>query len=74
MTVTTTDDAGRAIQVVYYVYGWAGVVLAKQADGKKAEVTGVVAEKDGQKTILGKSVDAKIIVVEEAPAGKPAAQ
>ena len=63
LTVTTGDT-----QVVYYVYGWAGVILAKQADGKKAEVSGVVADKDGRKTITGKSVDVKIIVVEEEPA------
>ena len=52
-------------QVVYYVYGWAGIILAKQTDGKKAEVSGVVAEKDGKQTITGKSMDVKIIIVEE---------
>ena len=60
LTVTT---GGK--QVVYYVYGWAGVILAQQADGKKAEVSGVVAKKNGRKTITGKSMDVKIIVVEE---------
>jgi hypothetical protein len=54
-------------QVDYYVYGWAGVICATRADGKKVEVTGVVGEKDGKKTITGKSVDVKIIVVEESP-------
>ncbi len=52
-------------KVVYYVSGWAGVIVAKQANGKKAEVSGVVTEKHGRKTITGKSIDVKIIVVEE---------
>ncbi len=59
LTVTTNGT-----KVVYYVSGWAGVIVAKQADGKKAEVSGVVTEKKGRKTITGKSVDVKIIVVE----------
>jgi len=61
-TVTVTTDG---TQVVYDVYGWAGVIVAKQGDGKKVEVTGVVSEKDGKKTITGRSVDVKIIIVEE---------
>ena len=74
LTATTKNDAGQTIQETYDVYGWAGVILAKQADGKKAEVTGYVAGKNGRKTITGKSVDAKIIVVDEQPAGGPAAK
>ena len=60
-TLTVTKD-GNA--VVYYVHGWAGVICAKQADGKKVDVTGVIGEKDGKKTITGKSIDVKIIIVE----------
>jgi hypothetical protein len=56
-TVTTSDNT------VYYVYGWAGVIVAKN-DGKKVEVNGYVGEKDGKKTITGKSIDVKVIVVE----------
>lgn len=55
----TTDDGTE-----YYVYGWAGVIVAKKGDGKRVEVTGVVGTKDGKKTITGKSVDVKIVVVE----------
>jgi len=65
VTVTTKDQDGKETQVVYDVYGWAGVIVAKQGDGKKVEVTGVVGEKDGKKTITGRSVDVKIIIVEE---------
>jgi hypothetical protein len=61
VTVTATDGS----QVVYDVYGWAGVIVAEKGDGKKVEVTGVVGEKDGRRTITGKSVDVKIIIVEE---------
>jgi hypothetical protein len=61
VTVTTADGT----QAVYDLYGWAGVIVAKQGDGKKVEVTGVVGEKDGKKTITGRSVDVKIIIVEE---------
>jgi hypothetical protein len=61
-TLTVTTNGAK---VVYYVSGWAGVILAKQADGKKADVSGVVTEKGGRKTITGKSMDVKIIVVEE---------
>jgi len=67
-TLTVTDDGGK--ETVYDVCGWAGVIVAKQGDGKKVEVTGVVYEKDGKKRIVGKSVDAKIIVVEEKPERK----
>ena len=35
LTVTT-----KGTKVVYYVSGWAGVIVAKQANGKKAEVWG----------------------------------
>lgn len=56
-TLTTSDNT------VYYVYGWAGIIVAKN-DGKKVEVTGVVGEKDGKKTITARSVDVKVIVVE----------
>jgi len=59
-TVTVTENGNPA---VYYVYGWAGVIVAKQGDGKQVEVTGMVGEKDGKKTITGRSVDVKIIVV-----------
>ena len=61
---TLTVSTGGAT-AVYYVSGWAGVILAQRADGKKAEVSGVVAETGGRKTIAGRSMDAKIIVVEE---------
>ncbi|MCY3024305.1 MAG: FecR family protein [Planctomycetota bacterium] len=67
-TLTVTDDGGK--ETVYDVCGWAGVIVAKQGDGKKVEVTGVVYEKDGKKRIIGKSVDVKIIVVEEKPEKK----
>lgn len=59
VTVTANDT-----QVVYDVYGWGGVIIAKQADGKKVEVTGVIGEKNGKKTITAASVEVKIIVVE----------
>jgi len=62
---TVTVTAADGSQVAYDVYGWAGVIVAKQGDGKKVEVTGVVGEKDGRKTITGRSVDVKIIIVEE---------
>ena len=62
---TVTVTAADGTQTVYDVYGWAGVIVAKQGDGKKVEVTGVVGEKDGKKTITGRSVDVKIIIVEE---------
>jgi hypothetical protein len=67
LTVTATGSDGKETQVVYDVRGWAGVILAKAGDGKKAEVTGVASEKDGRWTITGKSVDVKIIIVEEKP-------
>jgi len=67
LTVTTTGGDGKETQAVYHVCGWAGVILAKAGDGKKAEVTGVVSERDGRRTITGKSVDVKIIIVEEKP-------
>ena len=62
-TLTVTDDGGK--ETVYHVYGWAGVIVAKQGDGKKCEVTGVVNEKGGKKAITGKSIDVKIIVVDD---------
>ncbi|HEY3324150.1 MAG TPA: RNA polymerase sigma factor [Planctomycetota bacterium] len=65
LTATFTDEDGQAVQVVYFVRGWAGAILAKDGDGKKAEVSGSVSEEDGKRTIVGKSVEAKIIVVEE---------
>jgi len=68
LTVTTKDDAGKEIQVVYYVYGSAGVLLAKTGDGKKAEVAGVVFEKDGNQAITAKSADVKILAGEARPA------
>ena len=67
LTVATAGSDGKETQVVYGVRGWAGVILAKAGDGKKAEVTGVVSETDGKRTITGKSVDVKIIIVEEKP-------
>lgn len=57
---TVTLDDGT----VYYVHGWAGVIVAKKGDGKTVEVSGYVGVKDGKKTITGKSVDVKVIVVE----------
>jgi len=65
LTVTATGLDGRETEAVYDVRGWAGVILAKAGDGKKAEVSGVFSEKDGKRTITGKSVDVKIIIVEE---------
>jgi hypothetical protein len=62
-TLTVTDDAGK--ETVYHVYGWVGVIVAKQGDGKKCEVTGVINEKGGKKAITGKSIDVKIIVVDD---------
>jgi len=67
LTATVTGSDGTETQAVYHVYGWAGVILAKAGDGKKAEVTGMVSEKDGKRTITGRSVDVKIIIVEEKP-------
>ncbi|HUT33493.1 MAG TPA: FecR domain-containing protein [Planctomycetota bacterium] len=64
---TVTVTAADGTQVVYDVYGWAGVIVARQGDGKRVEVTGVVGGNDGKRTITGKSVDAKIIIVEEKP-------
>jgi hypothetical protein len=58
--VTVTENGN---EVVYYVYGWAGVIVAKQGNGKKVEVTGAVGEKDGKKKITARSIDVKIIVV-----------
>jgi hypothetical protein len=60
LTVTEKDKAGKEAEVTYYVYGWAGVILAKDANGKEAEVTGVVSEKDGKKTITARSIDVKV--------------
>lgn len=61
-TLTVTADDGTV--TVYDVYGWGGIIIAKNADGKKVEVTGVVGEKNGKKTITAASVGVKIIVVE----------
>lgn len=55
-TLTVAKEGGGGPEV-YYVNGWAGVILAKQCDGKEAEVTGVVSEQGGRKTILGRSID-----------------
>ena len=62
-TLTVTDSAGK--ETVYDVCGWAGVIVAKQGDGKKVEVSGVVYEKDGRMRIVGKSIDVKIVVVDD---------
>jgi len=70
VTVETPGEGGKKAQTVYYVAGWAGAIVAIKGDGKKVEVTGVVSEKDGKKTITGRSVDVKILVVEEKPAKK----
>ncbi|MGD0897066.1 MAG: hypothetical protein ABR915_04470 [Thermoguttaceae bacterium] len=66
-TVTVTKNGAK---IVYDVYGWGGIIIAKQADGKKVDVTGVVGERDGKKTITAASVGVKIIVVEEKAAKK----
>ncbi|MBI5722494.1 MAG: FecR domain-containing protein [Planctomycetes bacterium] len=58
-TVTVTENG---TQTVYYVYGWAGAICA-QNDGKTVQVTGTVGESNGKKTITGRSVDVKVIVV-----------
>jgi hypothetical protein len=65
LTVTKKNADGIDSETVYYVNGWAGVILAKQADGKKAEVSGTIGYKDGRYTLIGKSVDVKVIVVDE---------
>ena len=59
-TVTVTADG---TDTVYYVHGWGGVICAKN-DGKTVQVTGVVGESGGKKTITAASVNVKIIVVE----------
>jgi len=60
LTVIKKDSTGKKTEVVYYVYGWAGVILGQRADGKEAEVTGTISEKDGKKTITARSIDARI--------------
>lgn len=67
-TLTVTGEGGK--ETVYDVCGWAGVIVAKQGDGKKVEVSGVVYEKDGKKRIVGKSIDVKIVVVDDSPGKK----
>jgi len=67
-TVTVKE---HGVEVVYYIHGWGGIIIAKQADGKKVEVTGFLGEKNGKKTITAASVGVKIIVVEEEPSQKP---
>lgn len=57
---TLTVSSGE----VYLVCGWAGVICATKADGKKVEVTGVIGGHEGKKTITAKSIDVKIIVVD----------
>ena len=60
-TVTVTVNG---TDTVYYVYGWAGIICAKN-DGKTVEVTGTVRTTSiGQLTITGKSIDVKVIVVQ----------
>lgn len=60
LTFMGKDSAGRATEITCDVYGWAGVILAQKADGKQAEVTGVVSEKDGKMSIVARSVDVKV--------------
>jgi len=61
----TLTVKGQGTSVIYDVYGWGGIIIAKQADGKKVDVTGFLGEKNGKKTITAASVGVKIIVVEE---------
>ena len=63
----TLTVKGKGAPVVYDVYGWGGVIIAKQANGKKVDVTGFLGEKNGRKTITAASVGVKIIVVDEKP-------
>jgi hypothetical protein len=55
---------------LYHVYGWAGIICATKADGKKVEITGEVGDDHGKKTITAKSIDVKIIVVEDKTSAK----
>ncbi|HEY3324149.1 MAG TPA: hypothetical protein VGP72_27095 [Planctomycetota bacterium] len=62
-TLTVTEGNGK--ETVYDVMGGAGLFLAKEGDGKKCEVSGVVYEKNGRKRIVGRSIDMKVIVVDD---------
>ncbi len=59
LTVTTPNTNPPAT-TTYLVYGYAGVILAMQADGKQVEVTGSVGTRDGKPFIYGRSVDVSI--------------
>jgi hypothetical protein len=60
-TVTVKEHGA---EVVYNVYGWGGVTIAKQADGKRVDVNGYLGEKDGKKAITAASAGVKIIIVD----------
>ena len=57
-TVTVSGPGG--VTTVYYVHGWAGVLIAQRAEGKSVEVTGVVGSADGKSTIVARSIDVAI--------------
>ena len=60
----TVTVSANGTDTVYYVYGWAGIICAKN-DGKTVEVTGAVRTTSiGQLTITARSVDVKVIVVQ----------
>jgi hypothetical protein len=60
-TVTVTANG---TDTVYLVYGWGGVICAKNS-GKTVEVTGKVRQTTaGQETITAASVNVKVIVVQ----------
>jgi len=71
-SVTTLSTATQP-NITYLVYGWAGVIVAKRADGKLVDVTGVVSEHGGRRSILGKSIDVAIdgVPLESRPPTKP---
>lgn len=71
-SVTTISTATQP-NMTYLVYGWAGVIIAKRADGKMVDVTGVVSDKNGAKSILGKSIDVAIngVPIEGKPGASP---
>jgi len=59
LTVTTPNTNPPAT-ITYLVYGYAGVILATQADGKQVEVTGSTGTRDGKPFIYGRSIDVTI--------------
>jgi len=60
-TLTVTSNGQTT---VYYVSGWAGVTLARQADGRRAEVSGAAYKDNGRLVIAGGSADVKLVAAE----------